>query len=359
MKTTTISAKTVLLPHLCEAQSVLGLVVAGELLAMALVVANNQWPNFSWSQLGVTSLVVQWIVLSSAAALCLLRHGFSQFSPLVGGGLAYSVVLAIAAIILTAGQWLFWPAFDIKSWSQHMALSAIFSGIMLRYLYLQQQLRNQQQAELESRIQALQARIRPHFLFNSMNTIASLVSIDPDAAERVVEDLSELFRASLQVAGLVPLEEELSLCRSYVDIEQVRLGDRLGVDWQCDDCPSHVKIPRLSLQPLIENAIYHGIQGLRTGGVVEVFVRHSETDLFIQVRNPFPTRYTYDKTDQGHQIAMTNINYRLQAYYGQKASLLVQIQPGDEMQDYYVVTIRLPVAAVHEHIPGDEPDNMG
>lgn len=343
MKKTTLSIQGDFLPYLCAPQSIVGLVLAGQLLALALVLSRSELRAFSWVHMGAISMVIQWIMLPSAAVLCSLRKVFRQFSPIISGSLAYLIVLVIAAVVLAVGQWLF--NMELRFWNflTHMLVAAIFSGIMLRYLYLQQQLHNQRRAELQSRIHALQARIKPHFLFNSMNTIASLIAIDPDEAEKAVENLSELFRASLQGADLVPLVDELSLCRSYVAIEQVRLDDRLRVKWQCDKIPEGVKIPSLSLQPLIENAIYHGIQKLRFGGLVEVIIKTGDVDLFIQVRNPFPISLSCAESMQGHQMAMSNINHRLQAYYGQKASLLVQIQPDDAVQEYYVVTMRLPL----------------
>jgi two-component system, LytTR family, sensor histidine kinase AlgZ len=343
MKKTTLSIQGDFLPYLCAPQTIFGLVLAGQLLALALVLSQSELRAFSWSQMGAISMAIQWIMLPSAAVLCGLGKIFRQLPPIISGSLAYSIVLIIAAVVLAVGQWLFTMELLFWNFITHMLVAAIFAGIMLRYLYLQQQLHNQRRAELQSRIHALQARIKPHFLFNSMNTIASLIAIDPDEAEKAVENLSELFRASLQGTDLVPLVDELSLCRSYVAIEQVRLGDRLRVEWQFDKIPEGVKIPSLSLQPLIENAIYHGIQKLRFGGVVEVIVKISGIDLFIQVRNPFPTGLSGDKSMQGHKMAMSNINHRLQAYYGNKASLMVQIQPDDGVQEYYVVAMRLPL----------------
>ena len=123
--------------------------------------------------------------------------------------------------------------------------------MVLRWFYLQQQLQNREQAALKSRIQALQSRIRPHFLFNSMNSIASLIDIDPEAAEKMVVDLSELFRASLMEPGLVSIEDEIALCKQFVSIEQTRLGPRLAVEWNVDLSEGSFKIPSLMLQPLI------------------------------------------------------------------------------------------------------------
>ncbi len=348
-KPTRLSIKDAdLLPYFCEPQGIFGLIIASELLALGIVLVSSPIQPFPWTNLGITSLIVLWISLSSATILCNIRSLLRRLPRVVSGMLAYTVVLLVAGLVLFVGRKWLLSDFDVLLWLRDIVVAAIFSGIWLRFFYLQQELRIQQQAELQARIQSLQARIRPHFLFNSMNTIASLISIDPDSAEKVVEDLSELFRASLQEASLVPLSEELSLCKSYVAIEQVRLGKRLSVSWECDDIPASVEIPRLSLQPLIENAIYHGITGLPEGGVVEVVLRRVESSVFIQVRNPFPSKLTAAaKTQKGNQVAMENISHRLHAYFGNKASLLVQIHPGDTIQDYFLVTISLPLLQVN------------
>ncbi len=166
--------------------------------------------------------------------------------------------------------------------------SAILSGIALRYLYLQQQLRNQQQAELQARIQALQSRIRPHFLFNSMNSIASLIGSDPDLAERVIEDLAELFRASLAEPTLIPIDREITLCRRYLEIEQLRMGKRLSVEWQVGELSDAIKIPSLMLQPLVENAIFHGVEPMPHGGTVSIKISQAKNQLMIVITNPYP-----------------------------------------------------------------------
>ena len=181
-----------------------------------------------------------------------------------------------------------WQMYNTGAVMRNVLIAGIMGGIAFRYFYLQHQLRRQEQAELNSRIQALQSRIRLHFLFNSMNIIASLIVVDPDLAEQVVEDLSELFRASLNDDSDHPvaLSEELTLCRKYVNIETLRLGDRLHVDWQVEIDEHEVKIPLLTLQPPLENAIYHGIQPLPEGRVVTVRIGEENGKLVVRSRNP-------------------------------------------------------------------------
>ena len=124
-------------------------------------------------------------------------------------------------------------------------------------------------------LQALQARIRPHFLFNSMNTIASLTHDQPDLAEQAIENLSDLFRASLAAEASISLQQELELTRSYIDLESLRLGERLEVNWHLPEREPSLNLPALTLQPLVENAIYHGIEPLSSGGSIDILIEPS------------------------------------------------------------------------------------
>jgi len=314
------------LPNLCTVQAVFHLILVGELLAIALTVVQSGVLDFSWDRLGVLSMLIQWIVLASAASLCPLRPWFKRRHPMVAGMVSYVMVLCITMLFSTLGAFLQAPSPDVN-WDlllTNLMLAAVFAGIVLRYFYLQQQSRNQQQAELNARIQALQARIRPHFLFNSMNSIASLIDFDPQAAEKMVVDLSELFRASLSEPGLIPLERELELCRRFVAIEQMRIGDRLQVSWDVDDMPKAM-VPSLLLQPLIENAIYHGIQPLLEGGTVTIAVKAVGLECQIRVRNPVGDKR--QASNKGNGLALDNIRHRLEAHYGAKGNLQVETAP--------------------------------
>jgi two-component system sensor histidine kinase AlgZ len=199
---------------------------------------------------------------------------------------------------------------------------------LLRYFYLQSQWRRQQQAELRARIEALQARIRPHFLFNSLNSIASLVVVDPFKAEQAVLDLSDLFRASLAKPGtLVPWREELELARRYLSIEQYRLGDRLQLDWQVDAVPDDLPIPQLTLQPLLENALIYGIQPRIEGGLVRVEAQYEDGVFLLCVSNPYDEG-AERQPSRGTQQALVNIDARLAALFGPRASLSVDRRDG-------------------------------
>lgn len=308
----------------------------GELLAIALAVYDGGVLSFDWNRLGILSMLIQWIILSSAACLCPMRPWLRQKRPMLAGAVSYSLVLGITILFSAVGD-LAMGSGKFINWDlllTNLMLAAVFSGIVLRYFYLRQQLQNQQQAELTARIQALQARIRPHFLFNSMNSIASLIDFDPVAAEKMVVDLSELFRASLEDPGLIPMEQELALCKRFVAIEQMRIGDRLKLDWSIGDVEG-VTVPSLLLQPLVENAIYHGIQPLPEGGVVEVVVAVSHNNCKISVKNPVGDKT--QSTNSGNGLALENIHHRLHAYYGGKANMGVE-----ETTDAYTVEVDFP-----------------
>jgi len=332
------------LPDLCNSQSVFLLVLVAELLALLLTIsASSGLKFFSWDKLALISVQVQWIVLFSAIALCRLRFWLGRHTQVQAGFASYATVLVITLVLSILGQWIIYGTsglvfiadhhFEFDYWMllDNLAIAAILSGILLRYLYLQQQLRNQQQAEMQARIQALQSRIRPHFLFNSMNAIASLISTEPDTAERVVEDLSELFRASLAEPSLIPLERELTLCRHYLEIEQLRLGRRLQVDWQIGSYNNEVKIPSLMLQPLVENAIFHGVEPMPKGGKITIRVSQNDKQLGIVISNPYVLKKNvrnHDHSQRHNRMALDNIRRRLTAHFGSAARLSSSAENG-------------------------------
>ena len=310
------------IPELCNASSVALLVLFSQLLVVVLLFAGGE---VTWVRFGLMSLFVQWVALVSAGLLCALRQYLSRMPLGFGVSLMFAVVLSVTALVGIVAELL--VGSGELEWSRlisQLLVSGIITGLALRYFYVQQRLRLQEQAELQSRIQALQSRIRPHFLFNSMNIIASLIAVDPDTAEAVVEDLSELFRASLNEAGnRVDLADELDLCQRYIRIESLRLGDRLQMEWHIEEADESVQIPLLTLQPLLENAIYHGIQPLPEGGTISVKVSYTEQAVHIQIVNPLPDPAQV-RESQGNKMALQNIRSRLNVLYGSRAVLLTE-----------------------------------
>lgn len=321
--------ETFFLPDLCERQSVFLLVLVAELLSIVFVlIERGLWP-FDWQALGLVSLFVQWVALSSAGLLCRMRPFLRRLPPERAVLISYLLIplntwlvslvsLALLGGIDAGGLFGLLLAEEVL---RNVAVAAIIGGLVIRYFYLQAMLIARRQSELLHRIQALQSRIRPHFLFNSMNIIASLIETNPRQAETVVEDLSALFRASLNhVGNQVPLSEEISLCERYLNIEKLRLGNRLQVHWEVRSVPSELKIPLLTLQPLLENAILHGIQPLQKGGIVEIIATYSHGIFELKITNPIVTEAATG-VERGNRMALDNTRNRLVALYGERAKL--------------------------------------
>jgi two-component system sensor histidine kinase AlgZ len=178
----------------------------------------------------------------------------------------------------------------------------------------------------EARLQALQARIRPHFFFNSINAVLSLVRSQPKRAEEALHDLAELFRVLMaDNRDLIPLRRELEICQQYLSIEQLRLGERLRVDWQIEEMPSDALIPPLLLQPVLENAVYHGIEPASEPGTVTVIIKRVAEQLRIHLRNPYRGE---SRHQSGNRMALANIRERLQLHFDAEARLTTHAGEG-------------------------------
>lgn len=340
------------LPDFCTSQPLLMLVMAAELLALLLVLAGmDHLTPFPWDRLALISFLVQWVALVSAALLCNLRPWLQRLPSSTAAGLSFVLVVSLVAFF----SWLAEPALRFARINffftvthqdilRNVLMGAIIAGLMMRYFYLQEHLRAKQRTELTARLQALQSRIRPHFLFNSMNIIASLIHVDPDKAEQAVEDLSELFRASLKAEGEVRFEEELNLCQHYVNIETLRLGDRLQVEWRLNAVPEGLRIPALTLQPLMENAIYHGVEPRFEPSIVRISVDYDGRDVVIIITNPVAPAAVHSR---GNKMALINIRQRLQAHYGETAKLTAHADANvyTTYVSYPLRLDRLPVAS--------------
>ncbi len=188
----------------------------------------------------------------------------------------------------------------------------------------------------EARMKALTARIRPHFLFNALNGVLGIIRSDPRRAERALEELADLFRALMkEQQELVPLSHELSLCERYLDLEALRLGDRLQVHWLLDGCPRDALVPPLMLQPLLENAVYHGIEPATRPGVIQVRGRRKGKMLILRVENPLLPQAGVRHA--GNKLALANIRERLMLFFDLEARLETDIRAGQ-----YRVTIWIP-----------------
>ena len=225
-----------------------------------------------------------------------------------------------------------------------MILSAGFAVCVL--IWLDWRMRRLSPALIEARLQALQARIRPHFLFNSLNSVLSLIRSAPAKAEAALEDLAELYRVLMSDnRDLSPLSREIELARAYQELEALRLGERLQVTWRTGNAPSDAYLPALILQPLLENAVYHGVEPHAAGGEIGIDIFARAGHLHIVVRNPHrpdaPTR-------QGNRMALSNIRERLALHFDTEARLSTH-QAGGEFVVQVVMPLLLPNLEEAEH----------
>lgn len=339
---------TSFLPDFCNARMVFVIILLAELLAIVLALAQPAHVQDRLFSLALYSMFIQCISITCAAFLCIFRGKLNALPDNWAATLSFVLIMVIAFTFIELSWWMFsrWSVVD-SSLGAHwgfvlraMGITAISGALALRYFYVQHQWRRNVELESNSRLDALQARIRPHFLFNCMNTIASLTRRDPGKAEQAVEDLADLFRASLQDSHrLTTIENELALCHRYINIESLRLGDRLVVNWDIDKLDQQAVIPSLTLQPLLENAIYHGIEPRAEGGDITISGETENQLSRITISNPLETGERMLHT-KGNHLAQENIQQRLQALFGKNASMTIS-----EQEDQYRVTITLPVQA--------------
>ena len=315
------------LPDFTENRTVLELLVSTNLLALVLtLVEAKSLLNFSFATLAQYVFFINWVTVSFAWQTDFFRDrlkAFPRYQALILSLFMLEGIIALTTILINLGlQWFFHIA---QPWWKYviynLLLGGIFGMFIMRYLYVREQMIKQHRAELQARVQALQARIRPHFLFNTMNSVMSLIYSDPQKAEHMIENLSQLFRVSLSASGEISLLDEVMLCKSYLDIESIRLGDRLHVDWRLpdEDTLYDVNIPSLTLQPLLENAIYHGVESFSIPSTISVLLQVTAKDVTIVVTNPCQTGKTGMRSGNG--MALDNIEERLQVYYGKNARL--------------------------------------
>ncbi len=329
------------LDTLWQARTLVWMLLAGEAVAAVLAIAPGAGSD-RLAYFGIASLTIQWISLMSLGLLYPLRHRLAVVSPPSMARIGLGALLLSTWIVLGLA-WLAlrdlglipqeaWPAFAL----QVSAIALIVGLLGLAAFQAQWRARqlavNAQQAKLE----ALQARIRPHFLFNTLNTGISLLHARPDTAERLLLDLSDLFRAALSRQDAVSLSEELSLARRYLEIEQLRLGERLRLAWHLPDAIPEARVPILSIQPLVENAIRHGVEPSTDGGDLRVDLETEAGQLIVSVTNSVPIAPVRPTT--GHQVGLSSVRARIHAMTHGRGGVETRTVEG-----HHVATLRLPL----------------
>ena len=320
------------LPNFCNLGVMLrSLLIVNLFVAAAAVVRAGSLAAFSLEFVTLAALAEP-VLLASLVLLCATRrwlHSMRYWVSLVAVA-AMEVALAWAFTFLLAG---ILPDSSEATFFRIAFVALFATACTLAYFDLR--VRALTPALAEARIQALQARIRPHFLYNSINAVLGLIRSEPRRAERALEDMADLFRVLMSDnRTLAPLADEIELTRQYLAIESLRLGERLKVDWRLERMPGDALVPPLILQPLVENAVYHGIEPSQSGGEIAVEVAREGGEVAVRLTNPYPGE---GRHAAGNRMAVANIRERLQLHFDVEASMKAEVRDG-----VYTTVIRIP-----------------
>lgn len=326
-----------LLPIMVTERGVLAMLVIAQLLATLLAFSPMSIGS-AWERLGLISLFIH---LASTTSLAVVYGLKTQLSKL-NSSLEILTILVIfqtnTLILSLLSQYYIAGQIDWTIAAQHCVLGL---GMQLFFIYLisiyaerVETIKTLSKVELD----ALHARIRPHFLNNSLNTIAELAHVDPQAAEQATLNLARLSQAAMRTQQLTTLEDEINLSKQYLAIEAWRFGDKFGVIWQIDSCNLASQVPVLSIQPLLENAVNYGIEPSGTKSNIEVYISDVDEQIVIKITNPI--NHHDRKVQSGQGIALSNIKARIELHFGNCASLQTAIE-----LDKFVAELRVPIGA--------------
>ena len=309
----------------------LRLLLGGNLVAGCMALAAQPNPVAWWPRFLEMAAFVEPLILLTLGLLALGRDLLWRLPLRLAQALILLAVqgLSVSMLSLAAMSYLL----PQPAWAQSLVLCALATIVLLAYFELRA--RASPPVHDQTRLAALNARIRPHFLFNTLNSVLSLIRARPQQAEAALESLSDLFRAAMRdPQEKVSLAEEIELAQHYLDLEKLRLGERLAVDWQIEPNSGALPIPPLILQPLLENAVYHGIEPSATGGCICVRIGRHRDALRIVIANPLADASCHGV---GNQMALDNIRERLALFYDLEASMARSVKDGN-----YEVRIDLP-----------------
>ncbi|MDR2172988.1 MAG: histidine kinase [Burkholderiales bacterium] len=305
--------------------------VLGVNFGMLLVVLARHGSAREWP-LAVTELAgsVEPFLILELTLLWLCAPWLARL-PYWRGVTMVTVITIVCAVIITGlPHFALWPGIvPVLFWS------LLAQGIFLYYFHARNRMLSP--VVIEAKLQALQARIRPHFLFNSLNAVMSIVRHDPHQAEAALQDMADLFRVLMRDnRDLAPLADEVELCRQYLGLEKLRLGSRLEVDWNVKSMPIDAMVPPLVLQPLLENAIHHGVETSSVGGTISVNIFSVRDEVHAILRNPY--RSGNERHHRGNRIAVANVRARLALHFDAEAGMSAKVI-NDET---YEAHIRMP-----------------
>ncbi len=318
------------LPYLCHGRFVLRLVVLAQAIAVVLAFSPGITTD-PWYRLGVISLFVHWVALLTTVCLCYFRQQLNKLQPIpllmfcTVVFASCTILVSLAAYVWLSAQPIAIPQGMLAFTLANLMICLIVAIIAVQFFIIHSEKNQQVKAQSRAELTALQARIEPHFLFNSLNTVAELTQINPDAAEKALLDLSALFRAALHAGEIVTLAEELQLAQQYLSLEQWRLGSRMQVNWELPANLPNLTLPALTVQPLLENAVRHGIEQSVATAILNISLIESRRAVTLVITNPIAAKNT---SRAGNGIALNNIRQRLELHYGEAAQLHSALNDG-------------------------------
>ena len=322
-------AKAPIVPDCCNLGIALRILVPLNLAAIVFAaVVGQSWLDAAARFVDI-AMVMEPTALGSLVLLCALRKRVNGMKLPV----QWLTCIAVPSLIALAVSWALYPILTGPNFAGSAAfwvlsrtlLAAMTAFTVTEVLHLRA--RAYSPSLSEARLQALQARIRPHFLFNSLNTVLGLMRSDPRTAERTLENLADLFRVFMKdTRALLPLDEEVVTCQQYLAIEQLRLGDRLQIRWDLDQMPGDALLPSLLLQPLIENSVHHGIEPRTEPGEVFIRVTQPGERVRVEIVNPAQEQAS---VRPGNQMALSNVRERLMLLYDMEAELKTSEEAGE------------------------------
>lgn len=324
------------LPNFCRGSVVWYVIVVAQFLAVAITVIIPPLTERAFLDLFLVSLFVQWIALTSVSVLCLAGPFLNRLPERRALAMAYLLLLCVTWLVGECALWLLSTVNIITSphpsWYayfhvQNLTVSAIVNALVLRYLMARHQLQIQTRSVERARAEILRQKIRPHFLFNSMNIIASLTRRAPAKAESAIEDMSDLFRVMLSDEDdLSPVHNEISIARKYLKLERLRLEKRVKVSWSTQGVPRSARTPVLILQLLLEHVVHNAVEQMSDTGVILVKIRLNEpSELVIELTAPYPDIPSRDRMDDA---GLENIRLRLRDHYGDRCEMKVNAGNG-------------------------------
>jgi two-component system sensor histidine kinase AlgZ len=315
----------------------------------SLIAAMTYHRNLDFGLIPVILMFILFGLCVAAITYAPLRllYRFIQRIPLYAGiiltvlitaSIAYFTLLWVAGHLSYSALSDYWPpAIPTQLAIQVTVITVLGYLMVIQIAVASRRERMARRKNITNRMKALQARIRPHFFFNTLNSVASLIRSDPERAEKAIEDLADIFRVVIrQDKKVVSLASDIEIAKQYLNIEKLRLGDRLTVEWHTTEDAMNATIPGLTLQPLLENAVYHGIEPNLAGGKITIDCTCEDERLLILITNPVPE---IKSTRQGgNQIALKNIKERLKRQFGGDVKINIR-----ETVDRFNISIDAPL----------------